>query len=195
MRIVFLNGSEFRGSSRDFIRALWHPLFVGLVLGMTCVILVLGPYDKFLPDVVMTRTMIICSAVIAYLAVLVWLFMVAHRRQIAAHTLPVMFMAVVAASTWGVGISALLGGNALALPDWVQLLGFNITMGVLAEIFLASFLLPKIAREVGMQAYPIKAYVAPQKAETGAMQAKPPPPLGHPAGRASCHRRRFASES
>lgn len=162
MHIVFLNGSEFRGTWRDFTRALWHPLFVALILGLVGIILILRPYDKFMPESVMVKTMIICSAVMAYFAVLVFLFRIAERRQITAHTLPVIFLSVIAGSIWGVGISSLLGGNSLGLLDWGQLLGFNTILCIVAEIFLASFLLPRIARETGMLAHPIKAYIAPK---------------------------------
>jgi hypothetical protein len=45
MHIALLNGSEFKNDWRDFLRAIWHPYFVALVLGMTGLILVLHPYD------------------------------------------------------------------------------------------------------------------------------------------------------
>ncbi|MGO4907470.1 hypothetical protein ACEN2J_03965 [Pseudorhodobacter sp. W20_MBD10_FR17] len=110
MRIVFLNGSEFRGSWHDFTRALWHPLFISLILAVTAIILVLQPYDRFLPEGVMARTLIIASAVIVFIACLLICAGQSRRLPIFVSTVPIITFCVCITSAWGVGVSSVAGG-------------------------------------------------------------------------------------
>lgn len=165
MHLVFLNGNEFRGGFRDFLRALWHPLFVSLVLGMVSIILILRPYDQFMPDDVMARTMIMASSILVFLTSALLLVTQSKRWPILTFTLPILCVSVFFASLTGVVTSVAAGGQALGFVDWVRLLGFNITLATLAEVFLATFLLERIALETGMKALPIMAFAPMQEAE------------------------------
>jgi|GEM_PF-2054091 len=155
MHIIFLNGREFRGTWREFKRALWHPLFIGQVLGVAGIILLVQPYDDIMPAGAMMRVLIVASAIAVFLWAAVFgfsRFAIAKRR---ARTLVVMLPAIAVASVWGVILSVLLGGNALTLLGWVELIAFNFIFAILVEIFLASFLLRRIMVETGLKAYPI----------------------------------------
>ena len=159
MHIVFLNGDKFRGSTRDLLRALWHPLFVALVLGMTGIILALRPYDQFMPEGVMIRTLIICSCIVIYLTTSVLLMSQSHRLPILALTFPVLVSAVIVTSFWGVSVSVMAGGQALGVVDWAQLLVFNTIFCTIGEIFLTTFLLKRIVVETRDKGHPIVNYI------------------------------------
>ncbi|WP_168199215.1 LytTR family DNA-binding domain-containing protein [Pseudorhodobacter turbinis] len=124
---------------------------------MTAIIFILRPYDPFMPEDVIVRKLIIVSSVIVFLAVLVVLFLQSNQWRIFRRTLPVIIIAVLIASVWGVSISSLAGGHFLGPLEWLQLLAFNTVFTTLGEIFLASFLLKAIVRDTGMVALPIAA--------------------------------------
>lgn len=166
MHLVFLNGNEFRGSFRDFLRAIWHPLFIALVLGMIGIILILRPYDQFMPEDVMARTMIVASSIVVFLACALLFVARSNHWSIFTFTLPLLAVAVMTSSLWGVVTSVAAGGQGLGIIDWVQLFGFNMTLAILAEVFLATFLLERIALETGMKALPIMAFAPMEDAET-----------------------------
>jgi hypothetical protein len=158
MRIVFLNGNEFRDSWSDFTHALWHPLFILLILAVTSIILILQPYDRFLPEGVMVRTLIIASAVIVFLACLLICAGQSRRLPFFVSTVSIITFCVFITSAWGVGISKVAGGQILGLAEWAQLLAFNMVLCIIAEIFLASFLLERIVKETGLKAHPFIAF-------------------------------------
>ena len=153
MHIKFLNGTKFSGDWRNFNRALWHPLFVAQVLGMSGVILVLNPYDRFMPEAMIPRGLIVSSSIVMFLLVSIFLMSQSKRWPIFSPTYSVIVLAVLVASLWGVSASVFMGGQALGLAEWLQLLAFNTVYCTLGEIFLASFLLARIAEESGMRAF------------------------------------------
>lgn len=178
MYIVFLNGSKFRGSSRDLIHALWHPLFVALVLGMTGVILLVRPYDNFMPEGVMIRTLIICSSILVYMLTSLFLMSQSRRCPIFTKSFAVLLAAVFVTSFWGVSISVATGGQALGVTEWMQLLAFNTLFCTVGEIFLATFLLERIMLESKMKLRPIMAYVSQEDGSVAlpeAMKSAPEP--------------------
>ena len=157
MHIVFLNGSEFRGTWHDLTRALWHPHFISLVLGMTAILLVVRPYEHILPQGIMLQTLIIASCVIIFLGTSLLLLSRSARRGARIASLVFIIPSVATASVWGVGSSAIAGGQALDMLGWAQMLAFNLVFCILGEIFLATFLLQRIAVETGLKALPIAA--------------------------------------
>jgi hypothetical protein len=158
MHIVFLNGNEFKGSWQDFMRTLRHPLFVALILGMTGIVFLLGPYDHILPDAVIARVLIVVSSVCVYIATAVAWVAQSRRWAFMAFSFPTLLTAVMVTSLWGVNMSVAAGGQAIDAMQWVQLIAFNIVFCVVGELVLASFLIERIAAETGMKARPILAY-------------------------------------
>jgi len=155
MHIIFLNGSEFRGNWREFIRALWHPLFVALILAMTGIIFLVRPYDHIMPEGVILRTLIVTSSVVVYLAFSVFLISrIAHAKR-RIFTITVFVPANIVTSLWAVRISVYAGGNGLDAVGWAQLLAFNFVFFLVGELILASFLLRHIVPETVLQTYPI----------------------------------------
>lgn len=167
MHIVFLNGNRFTGRMRDVLRALWHPLFVALVLGMTGIIMLLHPYDDFMPDAVMPQTLILCSSIVVFLAASLAVMSQSQRWPILAHSFPLLIVAVVVASFWGVSLSALMGGQALGVKEWAQLLAFNTLFCTVGEVFLSTFLLKRIVVDTREMAHPVSIYMA---SEDGGMR-------------------------
>lgn len=163
MHIIFLNGSEFRGSWGEFIRSLWHPLFIGLIMVMTAFIFLVKPYDHILPEGVISRTLIVASAVLVFLGVSIFCLWRCSKAKMLAYSVAVFVPANIVTSLWAVGISVLAGGQTLDGLGWAQLLAFNTVYCVVGELFLATFLLRRIALETGLQAHPIAVLsAAPQ---------------------------------
>lgn len=192
MHIIFLNGSEFRGSWSEFTRSLWHPLFVALILLMTAFLFLARPYDHILPADMILRTLIVTSSVIVFLSFSIFCMSRCALYQICAYSVAVFAPATVVTSLWAVAFSVYAGGQALDALGWVQFLAFNFVFCMMGELILASFLLRRIALEIGLQAHPI-AVVSPaeppeakrMEAPDRAKQAAPPSPshleiLGQP---------------
>ncbi|WP_022704634.1 LytTR family DNA-binding domain-containing protein [Pseudorhodobacter ferrugineus] len=158
MHIIFLNGSEFRGSWREFTRALWHPLFILLVLGMTAVIFLVRPYDHILPEEVILRTLIVASAVVVFLAFAIFCLYRCARTRTRTYGVAVIVPANIVTSVWAVNLSVFAGGHALGAMGWVQLIAFNFVFCLVGELILASFLLRRIALETGLRAHPIAVF-------------------------------------
>lgn len=155
MHIIFLNGSEFRGTWPEFTRALLHPLFVALILVMTTLIFVTGPYDHILPEAVIARTLVITSAVAVFLTFTIFCFSRCARANWRAVSILVFIPANIVTSIWAVTISTLAGGTALGVMGWAQLLTFNFIFFAVGELVFVSFLLPRVALETGLEAHPI----------------------------------------
>lgn len=180
MYIVFLNGSKFSGNSRDLIHALWHPLFVALVLGMTGVILLVRPYDHFMPEGVMIRALIICSSILVYMLTSLFLMSQSRRCPIFTKSFAVLLASVFVTSFWGVSVSVLTGGQALGVAEWTQLLAFNTLFCTVGEIFLATFLLERIVHESKLKLRPIMTYVSQEDGSVALPEVLRPAPEPEP---------------
>lgn len=176
MHIVFLNGNEFRGSWRELTQALWHPLFIALILGMATILLLINPYDHVMPTGVMSRTLIIASSVVVFMGTAVLCLSQCASKNIKVKTLVILTPIIICTSIWGVMISVIAGGHMLSLAGWAQMFAFNFVFCISGEIFLASFLLGRIIEETGLQVHPIAALspsIAPQpKTEPPAASVK-----------------------
>jgi len=155
MHILFLNGSEFRGTWHEFKRALWHPLFIALVLSMTAILLVVQPYNHFLPAGVISHTLIIASSIAAFFCAVLFGFSRFARAKRRARSLVVILPAIAIATVWAVALSMATRGSGLSPLGWAQLIAFNFAFAIFAEVFLASFLLRRIMLETGLGTHPI----------------------------------------
>jgi hypothetical protein len=175
MHIVFLNGNEFKGSWQDFMRALRHPLFAAFILCMTGLIFLIGPYDHILPKDVMARFLIVASSVGIYIATVVLWIAQSKRWAFMAFSFPVLLVAVMITSLWGVNMSVVAGGQAIDSTQWMILIAFNIAFCGLGELVLASFLLEPIAAGIGTKGHLTMAYSAPEPDEMPAPAVAPIP--------------------
>lgn len=157
MHIIYVNGSEFKGSWADVTRALRHPLFVGFILVMTGLIFVLNPYEAVLPDEVMTSVLIVTSAVMVFLAIVIFGLSRYDQTGRPVHTLKVTVPATILTTIWAVSASVLAGGTMLSVLGAIQLLAFNFVFCLTGEMVFASFLLRRIALETGMGMHPVIA--------------------------------------
>ncbi len=164
MHIIFLNGSEFKGSWSEFTRALRHPWFIGLILSMVVLIFWMNPYDNILPEGIILRLLIIASSVALFLTVAIFCVSRCAKANIPAHSLAMMTPAIILTSMWGVGFSVLTGGSLPSFWGWVQLFGFDFVYCMTGELVLSSFLLRRIALETGLGTYPVIA-VSPNLAD------------------------------
>lgn len=175
MHIVFLNGSQFRGSWHELTRALWHPLFIALVFVMTSILLLAQPYGHVLPEGVIIRTLIVTSSVMVFLSAAMFFLGRCARAKLRAHTIPVLSLSIICSTVWGMSATVLAGGRSLDLIGWGQLLAFNFVFCTAGEIILSSFLLRRIVEETGLQAHPIVA-VSPAFRTDTQTQSQPPCP-------------------
>lgn len=157
MRIIFLNGSEFRGKWHDLRHALWNPHFVGLVLGMTGIIFLVQPYDHILPAETILRLLVVISCVLVFLATAIGLLAVGYRTCTRMRTLTIILPAVFFSAVWGGELSVFLGGEDLSGAQWAQLLAFDLVVAIIGEVILSSFLLGRIAAQSGMKVHPVPA--------------------------------------
>ncbi|MDN5788451.1 LytTR family DNA-binding domain-containing protein [Pseudorhodobacter sp.] len=151
MHILFLNGSEFKGGWRDLTRAMWHRLFVGLLLGMTVLIVYLDPYGQIMPPGPMVRTLIVSSSICVFLLTSIGALKAAAQSRRRIFTMTSITIGVAVASVWGVKISILSGGNALDSAGWAELLAFNMVFATVGEVILGAFMLHRIAIDTGME--------------------------------------------
>ena len=175
MHIVFLNGSQFRGSWHELTRALWHPLFIALVFAMTSILLLAQPYGHVLPEGVIIRTLIVTSSVMVFLSAAMFFLGRCARAKLRAHTIPVLSLSIICSTVWGMSATVLAGGRSLDLIGWGQLLAFNFVFCTAGEIILSSFLLRRIVEETGLQAHPIVAVSSAFRPDTQT-QSQPPLP-------------------
>lgn len=157
MHIIFLNGSEFRGSWSEFTRAMRHPWFIGLILVMVALLFWVNPYGNILPDGVILHILIVSSAVAVFLASAIFCVARCAKANVPSFSLTIMTPAILLASLWGVGFSVLTGGAMPSFWGWVQLFGFDFVFCMTGELVLSSFLLRRIAIETGLGTYPVIA--------------------------------------
>ncbi len=145
-----MNGRELTLSWHELRAALWHPLFVALVLVIVGLIISLGPYDAFLGLHPLEKTLFYANGVASFIGLLVASIGVLQWRGGTVHTFAALAMAVVGASVWGIWFGVFLGAHVPTLGDYLLITGFNMTFALLAEVVLVSFLLGRILDDLGI---------------------------------------------
>jgi hypothetical protein len=176
MQIVYLNGSKLQLTWREMLGQFRHPLFVVLVLVVSAVIMLVGPYDDLLMFGPLKLAIFYANGFGSFIAILILCLYLCHRWRWSAYSLVTVFVSVLGATAWGMVVALLLGARMPPLSDLALVTGFNLVFAYTGEILHAGFVMPRALAD--MRGTSPKAILAEfLVSEDGALKESLPGPL------------------
>lgn len=129
-------------------RTFWHPLFVTLVLAISGIIIILGPYEELVRLASMEMTVFYANGVVAFMASLVATVYATQRMGKTVVTAVSIGIANVVASIWGLWFGVILGAQMPTIIELILVIGFNLTFGLLGEVIFSTFLVSRILNDI-----------------------------------------------
>jgi hypothetical protein len=143
MQIVYLNGSKLQLTWREMLGQFRHPLFVGLVLVVSTVIILVGPYDDLLMFGPLKLGIFYANGFGSFIAILILCLYLCHRWRWNAYSLVTVFVSVLGSTAWGMIVALLLGARMPPVSDLALVIGFNLVFAYAGEILHAGFVMPR----------------------------------------------------
>lgn len=125
-----------------------HPLYVGMMLVLACVIVALRPYDHLLNFAALRMTIFYAVCFSSFTASLYLALYLCHRFGWRAYSLFTVGFAGLASTLAGLIAALMLGAPLPTAADMMLVTAFNLVFCYLGEMILSTYIIPRIIADL-----------------------------------------------